>query len=111
MYAIVTPRVSAYHSYTAYYVEMISTNAVKSQLTGRPFTPSDSSTSSVRAAHPKIKQISGRNFYALVTGIPNALDLLFAALPIVISNVSMPGYSYSPADITRINRYFQSACV
>lgn len=109
MYALVSPTVSAYHPYTAYYVEIISNELVKSQPNGIAFTPSDSSTRTKRAAHARIKQISGRNFYAMVTGMPNALDLLYDALPLVISNIS--AYSFSTADIAAINNYFRSACV
>lgn len=110
MHALVSPRVSTYHTYTSYYVEIISTKVVKSFTTGRDFTPSDASSKTRRANHSKIKQISGKNFYALVTGYPNALDLLYAALPAVISNVSVPTYSFSTADIATINKYFQKAC-
>ena len=109
MYALVSPTVSAYHSYTAYYVEIISKKPVKSQPNGIAFTPSDSSTRTRRSAHARIKQISGRNFYAMATGIPNALDLLYNALPLVISNIS--AYSFSTADIIAINNYFHNACV
>lgn len=109
MYALVSPTVSTYHLYNAYYVEMISKKPVKSQPNGIPFVPSDSSTRTKKTAHSRIKQISGRNFYAKVTGIPDALDQLYAALPIVIGNVS--SYAFSQADITKINVYFKSACV
>ena len=109
MHALVSPTVSAYHSYTAYYVEIISKKPVKSQLNGIAFMPSDSSTRTRRATHARIKQISGRNFYAMVTGIPNALDLLYDSLPLVIGNISK--YTFSAADIAAINNYFRSACV
>jgi hypothetical protein len=110
MHALISPTVSQYHGYTAYLVEMISTKNIKQNRNGKDFTPSDSSTKSRRAVHSNIKCISGKHFYSKITNIPNALDMLFDALPAVIQKVSPYPYRFSRSDINAMMQYYNSAC-
>ncbi|NES19865.1 MAG: Eco47II family restriction endonuclease [Symploca sp. SIO3E6] len=74
-----------YQNFTAYYVEIIPQNK---KNYNKPFTPSDRTTGTNRPLNEKIRQISGQAFYALATGEPQALRMLFDVLPDVIANVS-----------------------
>lgn len=81
----VMPNGHKYKGYTAYYVEII---PKKPERTDAPFTPSNSSTSTKSTTNEKIRQIDGASFYALVTGVDDALEQVFNTLPDVIKKVS-----------------------
>lgn len=85
METLVMTKGHQYKDYTSYYVEIIPKSAVRYD---KPFTPSDSAKGQARRANPLIRQIDGYSFYALATGVPNALEQLFLVLPDVIESCS-----------------------
>jgi hypothetical protein len=64
--------------YTGYYVEVIPSSK---RPYNKPFTPSDNETHIRRPTNEKIRVIDGRSFYALASGYPDALQMLYEALP------------------------------
>ena len=74
-----------YKGFAAYYVEIIPSAG---QRYDKGFTPSDNAQGQQRKANPLIRQIDGYSFYGLVTGVPDALSQLFAALPDAIEDNS-----------------------
>ncbi len=74
-----------YQAFTAYYVLIIPKNK---RFTQKPFTPSDNETKTRKPTNEMIRQISGKEFYALATEVPEALSMLFNILPDVISEVA-----------------------
>lgn len=74
-----------YKDFTAYYVEIIPKSGMRYDKT---FTPPDSAKGQIRRANPLIRQIDGYSFYALATGVPDALEQLFLVLPEVIEACS-----------------------
>lgn len=82
--AAVMHKTSKYQGYTAYYVTVIPSTTKRLNT---EFTPSDNETKTVRQVSSRIREIDGYSFYALVTGEPNALQQLYAALPSVIKDV------------------------
>ncbi|HRJ51901.1 MAG TPA: Eco47II family restriction endonuclease [Candidatus Thiothrix moscowensis] len=91
-----------YKGFTGYYVEVIPKSTARYD---KPFTPPDNQTGQPRAANELIRQIDGYKFYALATGVPDALGQLFAALPDVIENCS----AYRFTDRTFASKFFQKA--
>lgn len=89
---LIMPKASIYKGYTAYFVEIIPSKPAGYE---KPFTPSDKKKGIKCEVNPKIIQIDGKRFYALVTGVNDALEQVFDAIPKVIkdcrSNVSMNG--------------------
>lgn len=74
-----------YQRFTAYYVLIIPKTK---KFTDKPFTPSDNETGTRKSPNEMIRQISGKEFYALATGVSEALSMLFDILPDVISEVA-----------------------
>ncbi len=70
-----------YKDYTAYYVEIIPS---KAHIFDHMFTPSDKSQGCKRSGNEKIRHIDGNSFYAKVTGVPTALQMVFEAIFVVI---------------------------
>ncbi len=70
--------------YTGYYVEVLPKGR---KAYDKPFTPSDNKTKKNRVANNAIRQIDGRSFYALLTGVENAIDELYQALPSIVAEV------------------------
>lgn len=91
-----------YKGFTGYYVEIIPKSANRYD---KPFTPPDNQTGQPRTANPLIRQIDGYSFYALATGVQDALPQLFAALPDVIENCS----NYRFTDRAFASQFFQKA--
>jgi len=107
---LVMPIVSKYKGYTAYYVETIPRpKKSKSQKYNVAFTPSDKQTKTTKPANNLILKIDGQSFYALVTGVPDALEQLYDVLPTVISNLS--GHTFAPSELARMKMYFKKAFV
>jgi len=75
---------NGYKGYKAYYVEVIPKNK---NVYDKPFTPSDNKTSTRRPVDTRINVIDGKSFYALASGYPNALRMLYDALPTIIGKV------------------------
>lgn len=74
---------SSCKGYRAYYVEIIPSSPMPYD---KPFTPSDNETHLRRPVNDSIRVIDGRSFYALVSGYPDALDVLYETLPVIISD-------------------------
>lgn len=107
---LVMPIVSKYKGYTSYYVETIPRpKRSKPQNYDVPFTPSDKAKNTKKPTNELIRQIDGQSFYALVTGVPDALEQLYDALPTVIGNTSP--YSFSPEQLVIMKAYFKKAFV
>lgn len=92
-----------YKDFTAYYVEIIPKKPARYNL---PFTPSDSSKGTKCPVNEKIRMIDGYSFYALASGVDNALEQIFNALPLVIQKVK-PSYKFINHE--EILTYFNSA--
>jgi hypothetical protein len=80
---LIMPKTSIYKDFKAYYVEIVPSTASGYE---KPFTPSDKKTGTKCDANPNIIQIDGLRFYKLVTGVDDALEQLFNALPQVIKD-------------------------
>jgi hypothetical protein len=91
-----------YKNFTAYYVEILPKSSAHYD---KEFIPSDNTKGKSRSANPLIRQIDGYSFYALVTGVPDALEQLFNFLPDVIENCS----EYRFADPEFASRFFHKA--
>lgn len=96
---------SKYKGYTAYYVGVV---PKKPNRFSTPFTPSDKETSSRCPENPLIRQIDGASFYALVTGIDDALEQVYKTLPQVISDC---GAKVDLGDAVRVAEFFKAAYV
>lgn len=105
LHGLVMPNGHRYKGYTAYYVEII---PKKPERVDTPFTPSDKNTSSRCYANELIRQIDGYSFYALVTGVDDAIEQVFNALPRVIRECS-PSAKLVGAE--GAEQYFKSAFV
>lgn len=68
--------------YEAFIVEIV---PEKPRPYSVPFTPSERKVK--RQTRENLRRIDGRSFYARATGIPNAIDLLYAALPDVLNTL------------------------
>ena len=75
---------TTHKGYTGYYVEII--RKAKHPF-DKPFTPSDNRKKKRKPVNDKIRKIDGRCFYALATGYPDAIDLLYEALPYAITKL------------------------
>ena len=105
---LVMPKVSKYKGYTAYYVETIPRpKKSQSQKYNIPFVPSDKQTETSKPVNDLIRKIDGPSFYELVTGVHNALEQLYDALPTVITNLS--DYTFAPEELVRMKLYFKKA--
>ncbi|MCX6739796.1 MAG: Eco47II family restriction endonuclease [Candidatus Parcubacteria bacterium] len=71
-----------YSNFVGYYVEIISQGKKKYN---KPFTPPDNKTKKSRPVNEKIRVIDGVSFYALATGREHALQELFEAIPVILT--------------------------
>jgi hypothetical protein len=101
--SLVMPKTSIYKGFKAYYVEIVPSTSNGYE---KSFTPSDKKTGTPCDPNPNIIQIDGLRFYKLVTGVDDALEQVFNALPKVIkdcrSTVNMIG-------IDEAKRFFKLA--
>ncbi|QWD81602.1 Eco47II family restriction endonuclease [Polynucleobacter sp. MWH-S4W17] len=102
---LVMPKASHYKGYTAYFVEIIPSTA---QGYEKPFTPSDKERGIRCEANPKIIQIDGNRFYKLVTGVDDALEQVFKAIPKVIKDCRA---AISMSGVEEADQFFKSAYV
>jgi hypothetical protein len=100
---LVMPNGQIYKGYTAYYVEIVPKKPVRTDIM---FTPSDNKTSTKCSPNEKIRKIDGASFYALVTGVEDALEQVFNALPKVIKDLYPQFDDLSSASAYR---YYQKA--
>lgn len=75
---------STYVGYTGFYVEIIP--STKNPY-NKPYVPSDNLTHTRRPENKYIRVIDGRSFYALASGIEEALPMLYQVLPSVIADI------------------------
>jgi len=101
----ILPKQTLYKGYAAYYVEVIPSRPVRYD---KVFTPSDNKTGLQRPANELIRQIDGYSFYHLATGIPDALEQIYLALPDAIEKV-MPSIKISEHDRGFGLKYFKDA--
>lgn len=101
---LVSPKSSIYKGYTAYYVSVIPKTRKRFNI---PFTPSDKEKGERCPSNENIRQIDGASFYNLVTGIENALENLFDALPEVIFECSKGEYVVK--DFIKLKDFFNLA--
>ena len=92
-----------YKDFTAYYVEVIPKKPARYNL---PFTPSDASKGIKCSVNEKIRVIDGYSFYALASGVDNALEQIFNVLPMVIQKIKP---EYNLVDLKETLQYFNSA--
>ncbi len=105
---LVSPVSSHYYNWTAYYVEIVpESHRGRYRAYDAPFTPSRASTRTRCASNINIRRIDGRSFYKKVTGLPNGIDLVYAALPLVINHLF--GKTFSSSDLATLNAYFSKA--
>nr|HEN5518367.1 Eco47II family restriction endonuclease [Legionella pneumophila] len=100
---LVMQKKQEYKEYTAYYVEII---PKKPERYNQPFTPSDSRKGAKCAANEKIRVIDGYSFYSLASGIQNALEAIYQALPLVIQKI-LPDINL--AELHSVMKYFNQA--
>ena len=81
---LISPKASSYHGYTAYYVTIIPKSPIRFD---KEFTPSDKEKGARCFTNPKIRMIDGASFYALVSGVDNALEQFYKVLPQVIEEI------------------------
>lgn len=107
IYEDLSSRINSSHKgYVGYYVEII--RKAKHPF-DKPFTPPDNRTNKHMPTNKSIRKIDGRSFYALATGIPNAIDLLYEALPHAISkilNIPNDGVIEDPSYIDLFQRAY-----
>lgn len=92
-----------YKGYTVYYIEIIPKKCDRYNI---EFTPPDASTGAICTTNSLIRQIDGYSFYALATGIDNALEQLFVAIPQVIKKLKP---HYSMKEESTIREFFNQA--
>jgi len=105
-HSLVNVKSSIYHGATAYFAQII---PKKPKPFDRCFTPPDKATGKKKPKDAKIREIDGRSFYAKVTGIDNALDLLHEQIPTAIVHLGYGGNGLSNEDITQLGSYFTRA--
>jgi Eco47II restriction endonuclease len=92
-----------YNGFTAYYVVVIPKGGKRFD---KPFVPSDRTrTSQKRQSNELIRIIDGWSFYELATGTPNALALLYDALPNVLQRNAAKKITHD------VKRFFDAAYV
>ena len=78
-------KTSIYKGFTSYYVSII---PKEPNRFNKLFTPSDKEKGQKCPNNELIRHIDGASFYSLVTGENDALEKLFDALPVVISEIT-----------------------
>lgn len=73
-----------YKGYTGYYVEILPAGRNSYNV---PFTPSDNKVNKKVQLRKDIRRIDGRSFYALLTGVDNAIDELYKELPSLVAEI------------------------
>ncbi len=85
----VTPKLSQYKDFTAYFVNIVPKNSARFN---KPFEPSDKKKGMKCAKNESIRIIDGASFYHLVTGEQDALQKLYDTLPVVIEHIFKHDY-------------------
>lgn len=106
---LISPKHSKFKDFTAYFVNIIPKKPIR---LNEPFTPSDKETGEKCPLNEKIRIIDGASFYELVTGEPNALEMLHNTLPVVIEDTYHKEYGQQNFEIPNKDEflsYFQLA--
>ncbi|MEE9271779.1 MAG: Eco47II family restriction endonuclease [Robiginitomaculum sp.] len=103
---LVNNKASKYSGATAYFVQII---PKKPKPYNKCFRPSDKAKGMKKYADENIRSIDGRSFYAMVTGIEDALDQLHKQIPIVIQELGHKEYGFSDGDISEFTDFFTRA--
>lgn len=103
---LVNKKASKYFGAKAYYVKIIPKTPNPFDI---PFTPPDKATGKRKPEDEKIREIDGRLFYKMVTGIDDALDQLHSAIPKVIHDLNYKTDDFSEDDIECLSSYFRRA--
>lgn len=103
---LINKKASIYSGATAYYVKIIPKTPIPFDI---PFTPPDKATGKRKHEDEKIREIDGRSFYKLVTGIDDALDQLHSAIPKIIEDLKYKETGFSEKDIECLDNYFKRA--
>lgn len=105
---LVNKKASKYFKATAYYVKIIPKKPIIFDI---PFTPPDKASGNRKPIDQQIREIDGRSFYKLVTGIDDALDQLHRAIPNVINDLGKKKGGYNKQDKIDLNNYFKKAYI
>lgn len=105
---LVNKKASKYFKATAYYVKIIPKKPITFDI---PFTPPDKATGNRKSIDKRIREIDGRSFYKLVTGIDDALDQLHNVIPNVIDDLGKKNGGYNKQDRKDLNSYFKKAYI
>jgi hypothetical protein len=84
IYRDLAQAIARHPGYIAYYVEILPKGQGRYNL---PFTPSDNQTNSRLLSREDIRVIDGKSFYALLTGHENAINELYAELPLLVAEI------------------------
>lgn len=103
---LVNKKASRYYKATAYYVKIIPKKPITFDI---PFTPPDKAKGNRKPVDKRIREIDGRSFYKLVTGLDDALDQLHCVIPDVINDLGKKNGGYSAQDKKDLNGYFKKA--
>ncbi|WP_375333141.1 Eco47II family restriction endonuclease [Candidatus Tisiphia endosymbiont of Psammoecus bipunctatus] len=99
---LVMPKGHKYKGYTAYYVAVIPKTAERYD---KEFTPSISKTTSSCSPNHLIREIDGYSFYALASGVEDAMSQTFDAIMSIVAKLK-PHYK---VDDKFIRGYFNKA--
>lgn len=108
MESLIAPKTSTYKGYKGYYVEII---PKKAKRYDEPFTPSDKKSGTRCAENPNIRVIDGASFYALASGVDDALQLLFHAIPTVVKSLDEKDTTMSEKNLEFLSTLFSDAYV
>ncbi len=92
-----------YKDYIGFCVKIIPKS--KRGIPVREYAPSDSKTKTKCPSNPRILETDGKQFYALVTGEENAIEMLFDVLPKVIESSS--GKKFSDIEQKKFKTIFE----
>ena len=74
-----------YLEYTGYFVSILPKSS--RPIYDKPFTPSDNKTKKKKPNNPRIREIDGQSFYALVFNDKNALRKFYDEFPKLIRDI------------------------
>jgi regulatory protein YycH of two-component signal transduction system YycFG len=95
-----------YEGATAYYVRVIPETPVPYN---KPFTPSDNEKGKRAPVDEKIRDIDGKSFYAMVTGVEDALEQVHNQIPHAIAKLALLNHNFSNQDISTLRGFFDDA--
>ena len=91
---------------TIYFGYVIPTNKKSEE---KDWDPNKKSLEKWEIHDEKIRRISGKKLYELVTGKKDALEQVYRALPLAIKNVSKVDGEFSKTDLNELEKWFKEA--